>query len=79
MDKVTRDTLLRWAKKHGWLYVNEMTTPNVRQDTWLTPGGDLTLAVYELDGTLQSIAHPPMPVIVAAQGPLSIPGILGKS
>lgn len=74
MEKVTRDTLLGWAKKCRWLHVNEQKTPDGQQDTWLTPSGDLTLAVYELNGDLKSIAHPPMLVMVAPQSSLSIPG-----
>ena len=67
MDAITRETLNKWAQKSNWMRVNEAATPNGRQVTFLTPSGNMVIAVYDLKGNLHSIGQP-VPVPQFPQG-----------
>lgn len=78
MEKVTNDVFNKWIRKHNWLKVNETPTPTGRQDTFLTPAGNLIAGIYDLSGNFFQIGL----LGLAPQAPPGFPGgnfpILGK-
>ena len=68
MEAITRETFNRWAQKNNWMQVNDAASPNGRQYTFITPSGNMVIAIYDLKGNLHSMGHP-MPV---PQSPLGI-------
>ena len=66
MEKIKKEDFEKWVKESKWLLISEVATPNGRQITYLSPAGQITIAIYNLNGDLQ-IAQPmpvPMPVPV---------------
>jgi hypothetical protein len=60
---VKKETFETWVKDNNWLQINEALTTNGRQVTYLSPAGDVTIAIYNLKGELEQIAKTPIPVI----------------
>jgi hypothetical protein len=71
MIKLTKEEFLKWVEKHDWLLVNEIPTPNGRQDIFTTPSGSFIVAIYDLKGDLQNV----VPLIVMPAPP---PSPLGR-
>jgi len=63
MEKIDKFTFAKWAKQNHWLKINEMPTPNGRQETYLTPAGGIRAIIYDLPGNLFQVASlgPPEP------------------
>jgi hypothetical protein len=60
MEKLTKEAFGQWVKDNNWLQIDERSTPNGRQVIYLSPAGQVTIAIHTLSGDLQ-IAQP-MPV-----------------
>jgi len=69
MGPITRDTFNKWAQSHKWMQIAEAVTPNGRQYTFLTPAGNMTIAMFDLKGNLMGIGQP-VPAPQAPLGPL---------
>lgn len=63
MEKVTKEIFAKWAKHNNWLKVNELSTNNGRQETYLLPSGGLRAIIYDLESNFYSVASlgPPEP------------------
>jgi hypothetical protein len=55
MDKIKRETLETWLKKHDWFKVNEGGSPDGKQDNYLTPTGEIIIVQYDLEGYVKGI------------------------
>jgi hypothetical protein len=82
MEKLSRETIEKWAKEQNWLQVAEGANPNGKQITYLSPSGRDVIFVYDLEGNLFGFGHmvqspPQMP----GHGFLGYPGpgFLGKA
>jgi hypothetical protein len=61
MEKPTRETFEKYAKDHHWLQTEESPNPNGRQFNFITPTGNVVVAVFNLEGQLlTAIPLPPM-------------------
>lgn len=58
MNAITRATFVRWAENQEWLLTAELATPNGHQNTYLTPAGNLTIALFDIKGNLLGIGQP---------------------
>jgi hypothetical protein len=72
MEKIAKEKFEAWKKKADWLLVGEGPSPTGgRQETYVTPSGNLIAVNWELDGKhVNSFG-----LIVPAQ-PQSLPGSL---
>ena len=61
MEAITKETFNHWAQKNNWMQVNDAATPNGRQVTFMTPSGNIVIAMYDLFGNLNSFGQP-MPI-----------------
>ncbi len=64
MEKLTKEDFEQWVKDNKWLQIGEAPTPNGRQPTFLTPSGNLIIAMYDLKGNLEKVGQlvpAPMP------------------
>ena len=59
MEKLTKEVLEQWIKDNKWLQIGEMPTPKGRQDIYLSPSGQVTFIIHNLDGKIE-IAQPPV-------------------
>ena len=66
MEPITRETFNRWAQKCNWMQSGEGATPNGRQYVFLTPSGNIVIAMFDLRGNLLSIGQP----VPTTQSPL---------
>ena len=55
MAKPTKEEFLKWAEDNHWLKTNENPTTNGRQDVYMTPAGNVAIAVYDIKGELQNV------------------------
>lgn len=69
MDAISRETFNKWARNHKWMQIAEHATPNGRQYTFITPAGNMTLAMFDIKGNLIGIGQP-VPVGQAQLNPL---------
>jgi hypothetical protein len=77
MEKLTKEAFEQWVKDNKWLQISEGSTPNGRQVIYLSPAGQVTIAIHTLSGDLQ-IAQP-MPVpMPTSRGPSPL-DFLGSS
>lgn len=63
MAKQSREDVLAWAAEQNWLLLHEASTPNGKQDSFLTPSGIHVSIIYDLQNCAEKIAYPPRPVI----------------
>lgn len=52
-----REKFIEWAEKANWLPVGETMTMNGRQVQYITPSGNILLAVFDLKGKFFGIAQ----------------------
>ena len=71
MEKIKKAVFEKWVQKSNWLKVNEGAAANGRQDTFLTPSGNLIVVTYDLDGNLFTVG------ILGPPPPQAIPGFPG--
>jgi hypothetical protein len=57
MEKVDKQKFEAWVKESNWLQIGETQNPNGRQHTYLTPAGNLMVAIYDLEGKLAAVAQ----------------------
>ena len=69
-EALNQETLEKYVKKHNWLPINEIAAPTGRQQFYLTPAGNVVIALYDLKGTFIGIGQPLPP----PQTPLSAAG-----
>lgn len=80
MEKIPKETFGKWAKHNNWLKVNELSTPNGLQETYLTPVGTLRAIIYDLQGNFIQVASLGPPEPQAPPGPDLLKGMpfIGK-
>jgi hypothetical protein len=80
MEKLSRETLEKWAKQHDWLPLFETANATGRQMRYLTPSGDEVILVYDLEGNLSGTARIPIPLqLIQSPGFPGFPGLHGPS
>jgi hypothetical protein len=63
MEPVTGEVFDKWAEKHEWLKMSELATPTGKQFIYLTPAGNVAIAMYDLKGTFTGVGQPiPVPM-----------------
>ena len=72
MEKLDKEKFEAWAKENNWLHIAETPSPNGRQNTYLTPSGNLMISVYDLEGKLAGVAQL-VPQPPATPGPQIFP------
>jgi len=55
---VEREDFNKWAEKNNWILIREAYNPTGRQDTFLTPAGNITIIIFNLKGNLVGVAQP---------------------
>lgn len=80
MEEIDKEAFGEWAKQNNWLKVNELSTPNGRQETYLTPVGTLRGIIYDLKGNFTQVANlgPPEPQSPPGPGFLTGMPVMGK-
>lgn len=58
MEAISRATFNKWAQTHKWMQMGELATPNGRQYTFLTPAGNMVIAIFDIKGNLLGIGQP---------------------
>ena len=58
MNPITRETFNRWTQKCNWIQTGEAATTDGRQQIFVTPSGNIAIAMFNLKGELMSIGHP---------------------
>jgi hypothetical protein len=56
MEIISKEAFAKWAAKCNWLKVNDMSTPDGRQETYLTPSGGLRAIIYDLKQNVSQVA-----------------------
>lgn len=56
MEKLKKEDFEKWVKENKWLKISEAPNPNGRQDSFLTPAGNIIIAIHDLSGNLFQIA-----------------------
>lgn len=71
MDKIKKEVFLKWVEQNNWLLLNESPAPTGHKATYLTPSGDIIIAMYNLNSELENIGK-----MVAIPQPM--PGATGR-
>jgi len=58
MEPITAETFEKWAKKHDWLKMKEVAAPTGKQHIYITPAGNVAIALYDLKGQFIGVAQP---------------------
>uniref|UniRef100_A0A6M3X4Z9 Uncharacterized protein n=1 Tax=viral metagenome TaxID=1070528 RepID=A0A6M3X4Z9_9ZZZZ len=67
MEPITGEAFEKWAKDHDWLRMSERAAPTGKQYIYLTPAGNVAIAMYDLKGTFIGVGQPvPVPMAPGA-------------
>ena len=61
MEPISRVVFNKWAQDSKWIQLNEAANVNGRQYTFLTPAGNLVIAMFDLTGNFVAVGKPMPP------------------
>jgi len=58
VEVLNREIFTKWAKKHDWLVINDVPSVTGHNITFLTPSGNMMIAMFDLKGNLMGLGQP---------------------